>query len=145
MSVISETGPPAHAAGSTPPVGKSLVARLLSPIADIHPGETTAALLLTLLMFLVLAAYYELKTAREVFILSEGGAEVKSYSSAGQALLLLGIVPAYGAFASRVNRQRLVTWVTLFFVVQHRRCSPSPMAPTSRSASRTSSGSASST
>ena len=89
---------------------------MLSPIADIHPGETTAALLLTLLMFLVLAAYYELKTAREVFILSEGGAEVKSYSSAGQALLLLGIVPAYGAFASRVNRQRLVTWVTLFFV-----------------------------
>ncbi|AMY08999.1 ADP/ATP carrier protein family protein [Luteitalea pratensis] len=115
MSVIGETGPPAHAAGSTPPVGKSLVARLLSPIADIHTGEETKALLLTLLMFLVLAAYYELKTAREVFILSEGGAEVKSYSSAGQAFLLLGLVPAYGAFASKVNRQRLVTWVTLFF------------------------------
>ena len=95
---------------------KWLVERLLSPIADIHPGEATAALLMTLLMFLVLAAYYELKTAREVFILSEGGAEVKSYSSAGQALLLLGLVPAYGAFASRVNRERLVTWVTLFFV-----------------------------
>ena len=56
-----------------------------------------------------------LKTAREVFILTEGGAEVKSYSSAGQAILLLGLVPAYGAFASRVNRVRLVTWVTLFF------------------------------
>jgi AAA family ATP:ADP antiporter len=51
-----------------------------------------------------------------VFILSQGGAEVKSYSSAGQALLLLGLVPAYGAFASTVNRERLVTWVTLFFV-----------------------------
>ena len=49
-----------------------------------------------------------LKTAREVFILSEGGAEVKSYSSAGQALLLLVLVPAYGAFASRVNRVQLV-------------------------------------
>ena len=71
---------------------------------------------MTLLMFLILAAYYELKTAREVFILSEGGAEVKSYSSAGQALLLLVLVPAYGAFASKVNRERLVTWVTLFFV-----------------------------
>ena len=34
-----------------------------------------------------------LKTAREVFILSEGGAEVKSYSSAGQAVLLLGWCP----------------------------------------------------
>jgi AAA family ATP:ADP antiporter len=71
---------------------------------------------MALLMFLILAAYYLLKTAREVFILSEGGAEVKSYSSAGQALLLLVLVPAYGAFASKVNRERLVTWVTLFFV-----------------------------
>ena len=41
---------------------------------------------------------------------------MKSYSSAGQALLLLVLVPAYGAFASKVNRERLVTWVTLFFV-----------------------------
>jgi AAA family ATP:ADP antiporter len=56
-----------------------------------------------------------LKTAREVFILTEGGAEVKSYSSAGQAVLLLFLVPAYGAFASRVSRVRLVSWVTLFF------------------------------
>jgi AAA family ATP:ADP antiporter len=67
-------------------------------------------------MFLILGAYYMLKTAREVFILSEGGAEVKSYSAAGQAILLLGLVPAYGAFASRVNRTLLVRWVTLFFV-----------------------------
>ncbi len=89
---------------------------ILSPIADVRREEAPSALLMTLLMFLVLAAYYELKTAREVFILSQGGAEVKSYSSAGQALLLLALVPAYGAFASKVNRERLVTWVTLFFV-----------------------------
>ena len=78
---------------------------------------------MTLTMFLVLAGYYLLKTAREVFILSEGGAEVKSYSSAGQALLLLVLVPAYGAFASRVNRMQLVQWVTLFFAVEPRCCS----------------------
>ena len=88
---------------------------MLSPIADVRQTEIATALLMTLLMFLVLAAYYMLKTAREVFILTEGGAEVKSYSSAGQALLLLAIVPAYSAFASRVNRGQLVTWVTLFF------------------------------
>jgi AAA family ATP:ADP antiporter len=89
---------------------------VLSPIADVRHEEAAGALLMALLMFLILAAYYLLKTAREVFILSEGGAEVKSYSSAGQALLLLVLVPAYGAFASKVNRERLVTWVTLFFV-----------------------------
>jgi ATP:ADP antiporter, AAA family len=94
---------------------KSLVERALAPIADVRRGEAASVLLMTLLMFLVLGAYYLLKTAREVFILTEGGAEVKSYSSAGQALLLLAIVPAYGAFASRVNRVRLVTSVTLFF------------------------------
>jgi AAA family ATP:ADP antiporter len=95
---------------------RTLVERLLSPIADVRHHEAASALLMALLMFLILAAYYVLKTAREVFILSEGGAEVKSYSAAGQALLLLVLVPAYGAFASKVNRKRLVTWVTLFFV-----------------------------
>ena len=94
---------------------KGLVERLLAPIADVRRGEAASALLMTLTMFLILAGYYMLKTAREVFILSEGGAEVKSYSSAGQALLLLVLVPAYGAFASRVNRVQLVQWVTLFF------------------------------
>jgi AAA family ATP:ADP antiporter len=97
------------------PADKGTLERLLSPIADVHRGEAATALLLTLLMFLLLGGYYMLKTAREVFILSEGGAEVKSYASAGQALLLLGLVPAYGAFASRVSRINLVTWVSLFF------------------------------
>src|SRR5262245_18866410 len=97
------------------PSDKGTLERLLSPIADVHRGEVSSVLLMTLTMFLILAAYYMLKTGREVFILSEGGAEVKSYSSAGQALLLLVLVPAYGAFASRVNRVQLVNWVTLFF------------------------------
>jgi ATP:ADP antiporter, AAA family len=106
-NVSSETAP-------GPP--RSLVERLLSPIADVRRDEALSALLMTLTMFLILWAYYLLKTAREVFILAEGGAEVKSYSSAGQAILLLGLVPAYSAFASRVNRVQLVQWVTLFFV-----------------------------
>ena len=124
---------------------KALIERLLSPIADVRREEAASALLMTLLIFLLLAAYYMLKTAREVLILTEGGAEVKSYSSAGQAILLLGLVPAYGAFASRVNRVRLVTIVTLFFASHlllfiARRCRPA-----CTSASSTSSGSASST
>jgi AAA family ATP:ADP antiporter len=94
---------------------KGWLERLLSPIADVRRGEAGSVLLMSLTMFLVLGGYYLLKTAREIFILSEGGAEVKSYSSAGQALLLLVIVPAYSAFASRANRTQLVQWVTLFF------------------------------
>jgi AAA family ATP:ADP antiporter len=95
---------------------RTVLERLLSPIADVHQGERNRTLLLSLNLFLVLAAYYMLKTVRESLILTEGGAAVKAYSSAGQAILLLVLVPAFGAFASRVNRIQLVRWVTLFFV-----------------------------
>jgi len=89
--------------------------RLLSLGADVRAGEGTGALMLAGNVFLLLAFYYLLKTVREALILSEGGAEVKSYAAAGQAVLLLGFVPAYGALASRVNRLTLINWVTLFF------------------------------
>jgi AAA family ATP:ADP antiporter len=109
------TGQLAGGAPASPPA-RTLAERLLAPFAEVRREEVGSVLLMTALMFLTLAAYYMLKTAREVFILTEGGAEVKSYSSAGQAVLLLGLIPAYGSFASRVNRIRLVRWVTLFFV-----------------------------
>ena len=94
---------------------RSRLEELLAHLADVRAGEGVVALLLTVNLFLLLGAYYMLKTAREALILSQGGAEVKSYSSAGQALLLLAIVPLYGVLASRVTRIRLVTGVMLFF------------------------------
>ncbi len=96
---------------------KGRLDRLLSVFADVRAGEGAGALLMALNGFLLLAAYYLLKTVREALILTEGGAEIKTYSAAGQAVLLLLIVPAYGAFASRVNRMRLIGWVTVFFIV----------------------------
>jgi AAA family ATP:ADP antiporter len=95
---------------------RSFAERVLSVLADVRAGEGAGVLLLGLNVFLLLVSYYLLKTVREPLILTQGGAEVKAYSSAVQALLLLAIVPAYGAFASRVNRIRLITWVTLIFV-----------------------------
>jgi AAA family ATP:ADP antiporter len=94
---------------------KSRLDRGLSLLGDVRAGEGTGALLLAANVFAVLAFYYILKTVRESLILSEGGAEVKSYAAAGQALMLLGFIPAYGALASRVNRVVLITGVTLFF------------------------------
>ncbi len=94
---------------------RSRLERLLAHLADVRAGEGIGVLLLALNLFLLLAAYYMLKTAREALILTQGGAEVKSYSAAGQAILLLAIVPAFGAVASRVNRVRLVTGSMLFF------------------------------
>ena len=94
---------------------KSIAEKVLSLLAEVRGGEGTGVLLLGLNVFVLLAAYYLLKTVREALILAESGAEVKAYSSAAQALLFLVIVPAYGAFASRVNRINLIRWVTLFF------------------------------
>jgi len=94
---------------------KSRLDRVLSAVADVRSGEAAGALLLAANVFVLLACYYVLKTVRESLILSEGGAEVKSYAAAGQALLLLAFVPLYGALATRVNRVRLVSSVTLFF------------------------------
>jgi AAA family ATP:ADP antiporter len=70
---------------------------------------------MTLTVFLLLTAYYLLKTAREPLILLHGGAEVKSYAAAGQAVLLLGFVQLYGSVARRVGRMRLLLGVYLFF------------------------------
>ncbi len=70
---------------------------------------------MTLTVFLLLTAYYLLKTAREPLILLHGGAEVKSYAAAGQAVLLLGFVQLYGWVARKVGRMRLLLGVYLFF------------------------------
>jgi len=90
--------------------------RALGVITVVKSGESTGALLMALNFFVLLSAYYLLKTVREALILAETGAEAKTYSAAGQALLLLLIVPLFGALASKVNRIQLIQYVTLFFI-----------------------------
>lgn len=97
------------------PRDKSWLDRALSLFTDVHPGEGVSALLLAANVFYLLAFYSVLKIVRDALILSEAGAVAASYSAAGQALLMLMFVPAYGAFASRVNRVWLISGVTLFF------------------------------
>jgi ATP:ADP antiporter, AAA family len=91
-------------------------ARLLGLFAPVKAGEGTTVLLMALNVFLLLTAYYVLKVLREPLILVGGGAELKSYASAGQALLLLLVVPVYGRLASRVSRTTLLTLVLIFFI-----------------------------
>ena len=94
---------------------KTLLDRALSIFADVRSGEGVSALLLAANVFYLLAFYSVLKVVRDALILSEAGAVAASYASAGQAILMLGFVPAYGAFASRVNRVWLICGVMLFF------------------------------
>jgi AAA family ATP:ADP antiporter len=93
------------------------VERFLRLFTDIRSGEGTTALLLALNVFLIFVAYSIMKVLREVLVLSTGTVETKAISAAGQAIVLLGAVPLYGAIASRVPRRRLINIVTGFFVV----------------------------
>jgi AAA family ATP:ADP antiporter len=91
--------------------------RFLRLFTDVREGEGAQLLLLTLNVFLILTAYYVMKPVREALILElPGGAELKSYANAAQAFLLAGLVPLYGALATRLPRRRLINVVTGFFI-----------------------------
>jgi ATP:ADP antiporter, AAA family len=96
-------------------VRKNLLERIFSIFTDVRVGEGLGALLLTASLTALLGGYYLLKTVRESLILAQGGAEVKAYSSAAQALLLFGVVPVYGWIATRINRNQLLRWTSVFF------------------------------
>jgi len=102
--------------------------RLLGLFSEVVPGEGRRAFLMLLNVFLILVAYYIIKTIREPLILGteipdflqalgiKGTAEVKTYAAAGQALVLMVFVPVYGWLSARVSRMKLIASVTLFFV-----------------------------
>src|SRR3954463_9977606 len=96
---------------------KSRLDRALSLFTDVRPGEGAIAVLMLLNIFLLLVCYSVIKTVREPLILLGGGAEVRSYAAAGQALVLMAFVPGYAWLASRVGRVRLLITVSVFFIV----------------------------
>jgi AAA family ATP:ADP antiporter len=82
----------------------------------VRGGEAKRALLMALNIFLILTAYLIAKVVREPLILSGGGAELKSYASVFQVVILLGAVQLFGWLASHLSRRKLINYVTLFFV-----------------------------
>jgi AAA family ATP:ADP antiporter len=89
----------------------------LRPFADVRDGEATTALLLAGNLFLLLFGYYLLKTLREPLILGSGGAEVKSYAAAFQAVLLVAVSLAFAKLAEHVGRMKLIVATTAFFAL----------------------------
>lgn len=95
---------------------KRVISVVLRPFTKVHADEAVTVLLMALCAFLLLTAYYLLKTVREPLILLEGGAEVKLYARAGQTVLMVGVVYLYGELARRVGRTKLLSFVFLFFI-----------------------------
>jgi len=61
-------------------------------------------------------AYYIIKPVRDALILTAKTPEFKSYMGAAQAILLIFVVKGFSLLSSKVARQVLITWVTLFFI-----------------------------
>ncbi|HXI30137.1 MAG TPA: Npt1/Npt2 family nucleotide transporter [Vicinamibacterales bacterium] len=94
---------------------KNLLERALSVFADVRAGEGVSTVLLSVNVFLLLAGYSLMKPARDGLILTEGGAEIASYSAAAQGALLAVLVPFYGWLGTRLVRVTLITSVMTFF------------------------------
>jgi AAA family ATP:ADP antiporter len=101
------------------PIGQKpprLAYKFLKIFTDVRPGEGITAFLLTLNIFLVLMAYYLIKPIREALVISTKGPLVRSYLAGAQAILFILVIKGFSRLASKVPRQLLITWVTLFFM-----------------------------
>ena len=94
--------------------------RFFSLFTHMRPGEGRVALRLCLQSFGIMLAYYPLKVIREPMILADGSAQVKAYSTAAQALLLMLIVPVfahlYGSISRRDGKHLMLHKTLLFFI-----------------------------
>ena len=91
--------------------------RLLTLFTRVRPGEGRSTFLFFLHAFLLLFSYYIVRALREAFILTDYSAEVRSYGYAVVALVLMFVVPAYGWVRKRLDGERLLKAVTVFFAL----------------------------
>jgi AAA family ATP:ADP antiporter len=92
------------------------VYKILRIFTVIHPGEVPIAILLMLNVYMLFVAYYIIKPVRSALIIAGQGAEIKIYLSAAIAILLIFVVKIFSIISSKYPRQKLITWVTLFFI-----------------------------
>lgn len=84
---------------------------------ELRPGETAGVVAMFASLFLILFTAYLLKPAREMLILTEGTAEIRSYAVALQALLLLVFIPFYGKFSRGFDSFRYMQIITAVCVL----------------------------
>ena len=94
--------------------------RFLSLFTTLRAGEGTAAISLCWQSFALMYAYYLLKVIREPMILAEGSAELKAYTTAAQAVILMFfVVPvfakSYKKLSSLDGKNHLFRHTLMFF------------------------------
>jgi len=91
----------------------SYLERFMRIFTHVQPGEGKSTLMLSGYACLLLLLYYILKPIREALILSEHTAEMRSYTIAIQALVLLILVPLYGSWVRTQGTDKILPKVTL--------------------------------
>jgi len=84
---------------------------------DTKPDEIKGILGMFSSLFLILMTTYFLKPAREILILTEGTAEIRSYAVAIQAVLLIFMLPVYGKFSRNYSCNNFMRIVTILFSI----------------------------
>ena len=94
--------------------------RFLSLFTTLRAGEGRSAVLLSLQSFFILFAYYLLKVIRDPLILAEGDPELKAYTNAMQAGVLMIVVPVfariYHQIGTRGEKHLMIRRIMLFFI-----------------------------
>lgn len=94
--------------------------RFLSLFTTLRPHEGRGALLLSCQAFFIMFAYYLLKVLRDPLILAEGDPELKAYTNAMQAVLLMGIVPLFARIYHKLGhdgaKHHMLSRIMLFFI-----------------------------
>jgi AAA family ATP:ADP antiporter len=99
--------------GQKPP---GLAYKFLRLFTVIHPGEALTALLLALNIFLVILSYSILKPLRSGLFLAKYSAETQAYLAGIMAFAFIFFNKMFSHLASKVPRQKLIAFVTLFFI-----------------------------
>lgn len=81
----------------------------------IEPDELRGVIGMFFSLFLILMTAYFLKPAREMLILTEETAEIRSYAVAMQALLLIVLLPIYGKFSRKFSTSNFMRIITTLF------------------------------
>jgi ATP:ADP antiporter, AAA family len=85
-------------------------------VRGVRAGEWPALVLSFLFFFLLLAAYYTIRSIRDSLVSGLGTAELRSLVTA-VFFVMLTATPIFGALMTRVPRRRLLPWLFAFFAV----------------------------
>ena len=89
--------------------------KLLSYSAQIRPGEGRNINLLMGALFFLLITVYLLKPVKEMLILVQGNAELRSYIVGFQVIILIVLLPIYGYFSRHLDSKKFMVAIAFFF------------------------------